>query len=93
MSYRDFLNYLLSLGPKLPALLAEIEIILGSLERIRDLFGGGLVSGAASDEDAALEAQVIAAAQGENMAGPLQNIIAFIRNNPELIALLLKFLK
>lgn len=94
MKYVEILNWLLSLGPKLPLVLAEVQLIVDAALRIRAILGGEeLVQGAATDEEAALEAQVIAAAQGENFAGPLQRVLDFIRNNPELIALLLSFLK
>jgi hypothetical protein len=99
MSYLDFLNYLLSLGPKLPLIMASIQRIVAEVQILREIIGGGVVVQEAfashSEAEAAAEQQVIAAAMGgaETFGGPFQNILAFLKAHPELIALLLSFLK
>lgn len=97
MSYRDLLTYLLSLGPKLKPILESFQRIVDEINVIRGLLSGEetFAMTAPTDEEAALEGQVIAAAMGgeEVFGGPLQNVLDLIRNNPELVALLLKFIK
>lgn len=39
-----FLNKLLSFGPKLPAIMASIDIIVGELQNIAEIIQGGLMA-------------------------------------------------
>lgn len=94
MSYIEFLNWLRSIGPKLPDVMADINVIIERIQNIRKLLGFGELFGAAesaSEEEAAAEQAVIARAMGgaETFGGPLQRLLDFIRNNQELIALLI----
>lgn len=99
--YLELLNLLLSFGPKLPSIIASIErivmTVMEEVQNIRDILGFAetFQSVAPSEEEAAAEQQVIAAAMGgtETFAGPFSRILDFIRANPELIAFLLSFLK
>lgn len=99
MSYLEFLNYLLSFGPKLPAIMASVErIVTTTLEEIENIrtvldFKAVFKAVPASEAEAAAEQAVIEAAMEGRSAGPFQNILDFIRNNPELIAFILSFLK
>lgn len=95
--YLDLLKLILSYGDKIPEILGRVENIINELRAIAALLG--IAESFAADEPTAevlaLEAEVTAAAAGgaESFGGPFQRILDFIRNNPELIAFLLKFLK
>lgn len=96
MSYREFLTWLLSLGPKLPEIMASIQRIVAEIQIIRGLIGAPelFTAAEASAEEAALEQQVLAAATpdtggAEAFGGPFKTLLDFIRNNKELIALLI----
>lgn len=95
MNYVQFLNLLLSYADKLPAALVIIQEIVASLDKLRTLFAvePKFAGASPTPEELSLEQAVIASAQGENFAGPLDRVLEFIRNNPELIALLLRFLR
>jgi hypothetical protein len=90
--YLEFLTYLLSFGPKLPAVVESLQAIMAELQKIADLFGGGLgvAPPDSTPEEQAAEEQLAAVA---GRSGPLQNILAFIKANPELLALLLSLIK
>jgi hypothetical protein len=97
MSYLEFLNWLLSFGPKLPSLMASVErivtVFMEEAENIKNILGfkESFKSTAPTVEEAAAEQEVIAAVMGgqETFAGPLSRILDFIRNNQELILLIM----
>lgn len=94
--YLDLLKLILSYGDKIPEILGRVENIINELRAIAALIGiPESFAAEPSAEVLALEAEVTAAAMGgaETFGGPFQRILDFIRNNPELIAFLLKFLK
>ena len=107
-SYLDFLNLLLSFGPKLPAAILLIQEIVAKVQELAALFGAvkpaalrkrSLASVPAKAK--AAEAKVLAAlkpkraglaAGGVFTAGWLQAIWAFLAAHPELLTLLLSLL-
>jgi len=96
MSYSDFLKWILALGPKLPQVMASIGRIVAEVQIIRGLLGQPelFTAADATAAEAALEQQVLALATpsaggAESFGGPFQNILDFIRNNKDLIALLI----
>jgi hypothetical protein len=104
VNYLDFLKALLALGPKLPAVFALIEHIVGDIQELIALVTGGpfaapCMSRSSTPEESTLENEVAAAlvADGTNRGigdGTfLRAIWAFIESHPELVSLLLKLLK
>lgn len=94
MKLLELLNLLLSFGPKLPAILAEVEIIVAAFQRIADQFSGGFGASELTGEEAEGVNSVMAAAgrTGEGNSGPLSNIFAWLKANPEIMAAVLKIL-
>jgi len=97
MTYAAFLKWLLSLGPALPEIMASIQRIVVEVQFIREKleWPETFQDAEPTAKEMALEQEVIAKAMGgaETFGGPLADLLAFIRANPELIAFLLKFFK
>lgn len=100
MKYVEFLQYLLTYGPKIGPVLEEIQAMVDGflvrVENIRVILGrdkGPMRSAAPTEEESILEGQVLEAALGGRSAGPLQSLLDFIRANPEIIQLIMLFLK
>jgi hypothetical protein len=73
VKYLSFLQALVNLGDKLPAILAELEIIAASIGRLTTLVTGELPAGtlgvmAADPEEEQAEAQIAAIVAGPNAA-------------------------
>lgn len=73
MKYLAFLQALLALGDKLPAILAELEIIAAAIARVTTLVTGEMPAGtlgvmAADPEEEQAEAQIAALVAGPNAA-------------------------
>lgn len=100
MKYLDFLNLLLSYGPKIGPVLEELQAIVEEamlrIDNIRTILGlpkGPMRSVAPSAEEAKLEGKIMEAALEGRSAGIFQTLFDFIRSHPELITFLLTFLK
>lgn len=95
--FMELLNLLLSYGPRIPAIMEQIEHIVSEFQTLIDLLNPGVFSSAAAvpltGEEADLEAKILAACPAKaTFAGPFQSIFAWIKAHPEVIALLLKLL-
>ena len=101
-SYLDFLKVLLTLGPKLPALLAQVQKIIAEVKTLIGLAvpaesAGELAVFAPDAEAETLEGQVAAslAAAGSQAlfdGSVLRSAWTFINQHPELLSLLLGIL-
>jgi hypothetical protein len=97
VDYLAWLNWLIALGPKLPAVYAEIEKIVASVKAIIELFGGApaadgtLALASVSTAEAEAEIQVAALLAGPNAAFDgtrLRAIFQFLNENRELLKFL-----
>ena len=65
MKLLDLLNLILSYGPKIPAVMEQVEAIVAAVQNIVDLLSPGVFSSAApeslTDEEADVEAKILAA--------------------------------
>lgn len=98
--YIELLQLLLSYGPRLPEILASVQRIVdvvteevGKIVGILGLSAQAEACPELSAEAAALESQLITQMQGPGHGGPLSNLLALLKANPELVALLLSLLK
>lgn len=103
MTYLKFLQLLVALGPKFPALWVIVQEIVEKVqEAIRlitgaePLFGVPFAESSAAEvaEEAKLASLTQASGlQGAGERGTLRDIWTFIKENPELLALILSLLK
>jgi hypothetical protein len=102
-TFLEFVNWLLSFGPKLPQAFAIIDRIVNDLQELAVLFTGKeMVFGSspsqlAPDEIAAVEAVESEMAKAGISRGPLSGVLVnlwqFIQAHPELLTLLVSLLK
>ena len=100
MAYAEFLRKLLSLGPKLPEIIARIQDIIDNIEAIVVLVGGGfsaaMAPADASDpgEVASLENEIATAVEGRAgvISDGMRRLFDFVKAHPELMTLLLSLL-
>jgi hypothetical protein len=92
MTYAQVFAFLLSLSSRLPAILewieAGMELFSPEIETL------SLVE--LTDEESALEGQLVTALSADNAlfdGSRLRQIVTFIKDNPELVALIKSFLK
>lgn len=96
--YLQLLNMLLSFGPKLPGILAAVQRIVDCLSveaaNIREIIGGGLGASSVvlSPEESAAKSQLIALASQDGVSGPLDRLLAFLEQYPQIVTLLLTLL-
>lgn len=94
-TYKDFLLWLVALGPKLPTALTIIQELIEKAGELAALLLGPaplLAAATPTTEEVKLEGDVMAAATGAGAfaaAGPLRDLWAFIKANPELVKWLL----
>lgn len=101
----DFLNLLLSFGPKLDEIMEIVQHIVEDFQKLVSLVAGRTAESGPPDVITMAEvkidgnfvsAEVLAKeeelVQRIGRSGPFQNILAFIKSHPELIAILLKLL-
>lgn len=108
MKYLDWLNFLISLGPKLPEAIRLIQHIVADCQELAALFGVKVAAprlglAGLSLKEKAAQAKVLAKlapktgvrplAAATFSAGWLQAIWAFLQAHPELLTLLLSLLK
>ncbi len=101
-TFFDFLNLLLSFGPKLPQAFAIIDRLVNDAQELIELFTGQPLSMAAAPlelngAEAAKVAEVETALASDGvdrgpMGGVLMNLWTFIQAHPELLTLLLSLL-
>lgn len=87
-----YLELLVKLSTVAPEVFDEILVILNAVRRVFELLQGPQPLRAAAEippDVATAENAVIARQHGEGVGGPLMELLAFLRNNPELVALLL----
>lgn len=96
--YLELLNLLLSFGPKLPGILAAVQRIVDCVSveasNIREILGGGLGATPIVPSAAEVEAKskLIALASEGGVSGPLDRILAFLEQYPQLVTLILTLL-
>lgn len=102
MSYLDFLTKLIALGPKLPQLVLIIQDIVRLVQEAIELMVGPLPLKAdfePSGAELTKENEVMAALQGHGGTegigdgSVLRFLFKFMKDHPELLALVLKLLK
>ena len=109
VSYLDFLKLLLSLGPKLSVLLPDIQALVADFQKLFSDLGSlapaptpaGPSTLAVNEEEAEMERKIFAAMQKQGHVHAsafgdgslLRGLFAFIKAHPELLTLLLGFLK
>jgi hypothetical protein len=100
-TFLEFLNWLLSFGPKLPQAMALIQHIVGDFKLLVELFTEQEFQpprmAALTAEELVAEQKVLAELAAGGVAGEragfLQNIWAFLLAHPELLTLLVSLLK
>jgi hypothetical protein len=100
-TFLEFVNWLLSFGPKLPQAFAIIDRIVNDLQELAVLLTGAEVAfGSAElspDEITAVEAVESEMAKAGISRGPLSGVLVnlwqFIQAHPELLTLLVSLLK
>jgi hypothetical protein len=102
-SYLDFLKLLIALGPKLPEVMAHVQHIVSDVQAIvalvsgkEPLFGAAPMELNATEQQA--EGEVVAAmAGGDTFAAfdgkLIRALFQFVKDNPELLQLILALLK
>jgi hypothetical protein len=101
MNYLDFLKLLIALGPKLPEVMAHVQHIVSDVQAIVALlkpatFGAAEFVPNATEQEA--EGEVVAAmAGGDTFAAfdgkLIRALFQFVKDNPELLQLILALLK
>lgn len=101
MNYLTFLKFLIALGPKLALLWPHIQAILTAVREIGTILGttepppGDLALTEVSAEECACESQVVAQLTTDTAlfdGSVLRGVFAFLKANPELLAVLIGLL-